>query len=98
MKKNIIIVFLSVLFAECFGQVWEDNLLKTNPNASVFEKFTAFKEHKTIFPYIKGNGFKPYARNMDFVLKRINESSSFNPNSLYIEWQKQKKNTSKKRR
>ncbi len=91
MKKIIIIIFLSILSAQSFGQVWEDNLLQTNPNASIFEKFTAFKEHKAIFPYKKGNGFKPYARNMDFILKRINENSSFNPNSLYIEWQKQKK-------
>ena len=85
MKKNIIIIFLSILSAQSFGQVWEDNLLKTNPNASVFEKFTAFNEHKAIFPYTKGNGFKPYARNMDFIIKRINDNSSFNPNSLYIE-------------
>ena len=85
MKKNIIIIFLSILSAQSFGQVWEDNLLKTNPNASVFENFTAFNEHKAIFPYTKGNGFKPYARNMDFIIKRINDNSSFNPNSLYIE-------------
>ena len=86
MKNYIIIILCCFISAHALGQVWEDNLLNVKPNASIFEKFNAFEEHKKTFPYIKGNGYKPYARNMDFILKRINESSSFNQNSLYIEW------------
>ena len=91
MKNYIIIILSYFISTHALGQVWEDNLLNVKPNASIFEKFNAFEEHKKTFPYTKGNGYKPYARNMDFILKRINESSSFNQNSLYIEWLKQKK-------
>ena len=91
MKNFIIIILLSLFSIQSFSQVWEDNLLSTNPDASVFEKLNAFEQHKILFPYTKGNGYKPYARSMDFLLKRIKENTSFNPNSLYLEWVKQKK-------
>ena len=72
------------------SQVWEDNLLKHNSNATNIEKFNAFVEYKSQTVYTKGNGFKPYARNIEFVLQRTNGLDRFPKNLQYVEWKKQK--------
>ena len=87
--------YLSCIFFCCSisAQVWENNLLKTNKNPSFLEKYEAFEDYRKLHPYKKGNGYKPYAREMDFITKRVAENSIFKPNALYIEWlQKKEKN------
>jgi len=77
-----------------FSQIWEDELLKTNPNPTVQEKSIAFEEYRTIHPYTNGNGFKPYAREMDFILERSSEGKKFKADVLFKEWKKIKENNS----
>ena len=72
-----------------YSQIWEDELLRVNSTPTVEEKGKAFEEYRSIHPYTKGNGFKPYAREMDFILERTSNNNTFKPNSLYIEWQKE---------
>ena len=89
--KNFTILLITICF--CFSslaQIWEDNLLQTNNNPSIADKLEAFKNYKAIHPYTKGNGYKPYAREMDFITARVSDNSSFKPNALYIEWKKEK--------
>ena len=69
MKNYILFIFcLSFLFVD--GQVWETELLKQNPKADFIEKKDAFDQYRKQVKYTKGNGYKPYARNLDFILKR----------------------------
>ena len=77
-----------------FSQIWEDELLKTNPNPTVQEKSIAFEEYRAIHPYTKGNGFKPYAREMDFILERSSEGEKFKADALFKEWEKIQENNS----
>jgi len=77
-----------------FSQIWEDELLKTNPNPTVQEKSIAFEKYRTIHPYTKGNGFKPYAREMDFILERSSEGEKFKADALFKEWEKIQENNS----
>ena len=77
-----------------FSQIWEDELLKTNPNPTVQEKSIAFEKYRTIHPYTKGNGFKPYAREMDFILERSSEGEKFKADALFKEWKKIQENNS----
>ena len=97
MKKTtttLAFVFFSMLIS---AQIWEENLLKKNSAATSSEKLKAFEEYRKNHPYTKGNGYNPYAREMDFINERVNDNSNFNPNSLYIEWEKEKeKNQNKK--
>jgi photosystem II stability/assembly factor-like uncharacterized protein len=72
-----------------YSQIWEDELLRGNSTPTVEEKGKAFEEYRSIHPYTKGNGFKPYAREMDFILERTSNNNTFKPNSLYIEWEKE---------
>ena len=87
---------LYCIFLGCFfgfslnAQIWQDNLLKKNSKASVIDKFNAFEEYRNATPYTKGNGYKPYAREMDFILKRITDHTVFDPTSLYTAWKKEK--------
>jgi len=86
------LLFLIILLFSTFSltsQIWEDNLLKTTNQPSASEKFEAFENYRAIHPYTKGNGYKPYAREMDFINERITTNSTFNPNSLFIEWEKE---------
>ena len=62
---TILFCFFNII---SFSQIWEDELLKTNPNPTIQEKSIAFEEYRAIHKYTKGNGFKPYAREMDFIL------------------------------
>ena len=86
---NLLLALLFISFTTS-AQIWEENLLKTNANPTSAEKFEAFENYRKTVPYTKGNGYKPYAREMDFVNERIIEGNSFNPNALFIEWQKEK--------
>ena len=91
MKK--LSVFLMFIFF-CFSlsaQIWEDRLIKTKESPSITEKFDAFENYRKTHPYTKGNGYKPYAREMDFVRQRVSENSKFMPNALYIEWENENK-------
>ena len=87
------LLFLIILLFSTFSltsQIWEDNLLKTTNQPSASEKLEAFENYRAVHPYTKGNGYKPYAREMDFVNVRTTEENVFNPNALFIEWQKEK--------
>ena len=91
-------LYLTILFSffniMSFSQIWEDELLKINPNPTVQEKSIAFEEYRAIHPYTKGNGFKPYARKMDFILERISEGEKFKADALFKEWEKIQENNS----
>ena len=90
MKKTLLILWSLFLCFSGSAQTWEDQLLKTKENPSLNEKFLAFEAYRKTHPYTKGNGYNPYARNMDFVTKRVSNNNFFNPNALYIEWKKEK--------
>jgi photosystem II stability/assembly factor-like uncharacterized protein len=64
--------------------------LKKNRTPTTAEKFEAFENYRKKNPYKKGNGYKPYARQMDFINERVTDNNSFNPNAQYIEWEKEK--------
>jgi len=72
------------------AQVWEEQLYKSKNQPTTLEKFNAFEKYRLDIPYTKGNGYKPYARLMDFITKRISNNKPFLQNSQYIEWQKAK--------
>ena len=74
-----------------FSQIWEKDLIKTNPNPSIQEKIIAFEEFKKTNSTGNTVGYNPYARELDFLLQRTINDSVFNANSLYIEWLKEKK-------
>ena len=90
MKKSYIIIANIFVSLSLTGQIWEEELRKTNHNPSVNERFEAFENYRLTNPYIKGNGFKPYARQIDFILERSFENNGFKKNALYIEWLKEK--------
>ena len=69
MKRINIFFVLSFCFNFSFAQVWEEQLLLKNENASIAEKINAFNDYKAIHPYTKGNGYKPYARSLHFLEK-----------------------------
>ena len=77
MKKNYIIIVNIFISLSLIGQTWEEELRKKNHNPSVNERVEAFENYRLTNPYIKGNGFKPYARQIDFILERSFESSPF---------------------
>ena len=85
------VFFVSLLFSfSLSAQTWEDSLIKTKENPTISEKFEAFENYRKSHPYTKGNGYKPYARAIDFVRQRASGNRQFMPNALYIEWQKEK--------
>ncbi len=88
---TIIFCFFS-LFG--FSQIWEDVLLKTNPSPTIQEKSTAFENYRASHNYTKGNGFNPYAREMDFSLERSFGDATFKADALFIEWEKIQSNES----
>ena len=65
-------------------------MLENNPNAGYQDKFEAFNNYKSQNKYTKGNGYNPYARNIDFVLERVSENKEFPFDQLYKEWKKEK--------
>lgn len=72
------------------AQVWEDDLLKEMPNANFKEKSEAFEKFRSQNSYTKGNGYKPYAREIDFLSSRMPKNGIFPKTALYKEWLKQK--------
>jgi photosystem II stability/assembly factor-like uncharacterized protein len=62
---------------------------------SLSEKFEAFERYRKAHAYTKGNGYKPYARSMDFASKRVSNYGAFKTNAQYIEWLKEKEKNAK---
>ena len=89
MKK----LFVTCLFASIFiissAQIWEKELLEKNPFANAREKYRAFSSYKKTHP--NPVGYKPYARELDFILERSSKHSSFNSQLLYTEWESLKR-------
>jgi photosystem II stability/assembly factor-like uncharacterized protein len=90
MNKLIILLTITFFSLSLSAQIWEENLLKINSNPTTIDKFKAFEDYRAIHPYSKGNGYKPYAREINFVTERVSDGGSFKPNALYIEWEKEK--------
>ncbi len=86
MKKSCFILIFSLTFSFSFAQLWEEQL---GENASIDEKIRAFDQHRAIHPYTKGNGYKPYARSLYFLEKRMPENNVFPATALFDEWQKE---------
>ena len=89
--KNYILIIFCLSFLSVNGQVWETELLKQNPNANFIDKQAAFDQYKKEVKYTKGNGYKPYARNLDFILKRSSNGMGIPNEQLYREWLKEKR-------
>ena len=89
MYRLLFILFGSFLSLSLSSQVWQDDLLKTKPKPTTADKVDAFEAYREMHPYIKGNGYKPYARELDFVTQRISNNTAFKANALYIEWKKE---------
>lgn len=88
---RFLLLSISLLFTQSlYTQVWEDNLRKTNTSPSIEDKINAFDKYRESIPYKKGNGYKPYARELDFVEKRVSNDRTFPHLALYNEWLKEK--------
>ena len=75
--KKITILSITLLFSTVsFSQIWEENALNKNTNANFFELKNSFDEYRENIPYIKGNGYKPYARTIDFLESRVDENGN----------------------
>ena len=69
---RFLLLSISLFFTHSLhAQVWEDNLRKTNASPSIEDKINAFYNHRESIPYEKGNGYNPYARELDFIEKRV---------------------------
>lgn len=90
MNKTILTIIFTVFSFTLFSQIWEDNLQKTNKKPTVAEKIEAFDNYRKTHAYTKGNGYKPYAREMHFIQERSSENNPFIANALYLEWKKEK--------
>lgn len=89
--KKILLVFVSItIYSMAISQIWEDQLLIQNQNATIEDKITAFENYKSKNPYVKGNGYKPYERILYFLEKRIQDNDVFPSDALFIEWRKEK--------
>lgn len=77
-----------------FSQVWEDNLLQEIPIPTIKEKKAAFDLYRKYNPYEKGNGYKPYARSIDFLEKRLSSETVLPTTILYSEWLNEKERIS----
>ena len=87
--KKITILSISLLFSTVsFSQIWEENTLNKNTNANFFELKNSFDEYRENITYTKGNGYKPYARTIDFLESRVDENGNFPSSSLWREWMK----------
>ncbi len=94
--RLILISIAIILFTlSSKSQVWEDVLLNTYPNATFFDKEKAFNEYRAKSPITKGNGYKPYARDIFFLSSRMPNSGVFPSTALYTEWLKEKEKYSK---
>ena len=90
--KNILWLFgFSLISNFSFAQVWEEQLLLQNEDAILSDKISAFENYKSEHPYTKGNGYKPYARSLYFLEKRMPENDIFPSSALFSEWEKEKR-------
>ena len=81
--KKITILSITLLFITVsFSQTWEENALNKNTNANFFELKNSFDEYRENITYTKGNGYKPYARTIDFLESRVDENGNFPSSSL----------------
>ena len=88
---RFLLLSISLFFTQSlYAQIWEDNLRKTNASPSIEDKVNAFNKYRESIPYEKGNGYKPYAREIDFVEKRVSNDRPFPHLALYNEWVKEK--------
>ena len=88
---RFLLLSISLFFTQSvYAQIWEDNLRKTNASPSIEDKVNAFSKYRESIPYEKGNGYKPYARELDFVEKRVSNDRTFPHLALYNEWLKEK--------
>ena len=90
MKKLSLLTLFILFFSSVYPQIWEDNLRGKIINPTNKERSESFDRYRLIHPYTKGNGYKPYAREIEFVTKRISGDAVFPKNALYIEWKKEK--------
>ena len=67
MKKSAILSIFFLNAIVCLGQTWEENTYEENPNATFFDLKESFDSYRKIVPYTKGNGYKPYARTINFL-------------------------------
>ena len=88
MKKSAILSIFLLSAIVCLGQTWEENTYEENPNATFFDLKESFDNYREIVPYTKGNGYKPYARTINFLESRVDENGKFYPNLLWDEWGK----------
>ena len=88
MKKSAILFLFLLSVIVCLGQTWEENTYQENLNATFFDLKESFDNYRKKIPYTKGNGYKPYARTIDFLESRVDENGKFYPNSLWDEWGK----------
>ena len=91
LSLTLILCFFSIF---SYSQIWENELLETNSTPTVEEKSKAFEAYRASHPYTKGNGFKPYAREMNFSLERNFGDGTFKADALFIEWKKIQENNS----
>jgi photosystem II stability/assembly factor-like uncharacterized protein len=94
MNNLLLTIVFSFFSFFSFSQIWEDELLKTNPTPTIQEKSTAFENYRASHNYTRGNGFNPYARKMYFGLERSLGDASFKADALFIEWKKIQSNKS----
>ncbi len=86
MRYILLLFFVFYSYFVALSQIWYDQLLIQNTSPTLSEKITNFNSYRSIFPYKKGNGYKPYARELDFVEKRVSNDKPFPSRALYNEW------------
>ena len=85
--KKIILLCLSIIISELsIGQVWEDKITDNTKDATYFDLVESFNQYRKDIPYTKGNGYKPYARSIDFLDSRMPENGVFPSTTLWDEW------------
>lgn len=94
MKKYFILYLFILVSLFSYSQTWKENALKENENATFFDFKKSFDDYRSLVPYTKGNGYKPYARTMDFLEPRVDENGIFPGDALWKEWLKVKNNKS----
>ena len=69
MRALLFFLLFSFLSNLSFTQIWEKTLLNQNKDATISDKTDAFNKYRLGRPYVKGNGYKPYARSLHFLEK-----------------------------
>jgi len=95
MRILLFFMLSSFLSNLSFAQIWGKTLLNQNKEATISDKIDAFNKYRLEHSYVKGNGYKPYARSLYFLEKRMPENRIFPATSLYVEWEKEKERMSK---